>query len=69
MSENSQIQLELDATKLDVERLNDLLDKVQSDKRLLSEKVQSLSAKGKYWADISLVCIGTTTCVGFFRLQ
>jgi len=48
MSENSQIQLELDATKLDVERLNDLLDKVQSDKRLLSEKVQSLSAKGKY---------------------
>jgi len=48
MSENSQIQLELDATKLDVERLNDLLDKVQSDKRLLSEKVQSLSAKGEY---------------------
>nr|CAB3229903.1 centrosomal protein of 135 kDa [Phallusia mammillata] len=47
MNENSDLQAEIEASKLDVQRLNDLLDKVQGDKRLLADKVQSLSAKEK----------------------
>ncbi|XP_076808288.1 centrosomal protein of 135 kDa-like isoform X2 [Clavelina lepadiformis] len=47
LTENGDLQAELEGTKLDVERLNGLLDKVQSDKRLLSDKVQTLSGKEK----------------------
>lgn len=46
MTENGDLQVDLDAARLDVERLNGLLDKVQADKRLLSDKIQTMSAKG-----------------------
>lgn len=41
-----ELNSDLDAAKLDVERLNGLLDKVQADKKILSEKVQAVTARG-----------------------
>ena len=46
MTENEDLQADLSAAKADNERLNGLLDKVQADKRILSDKVQTMSAKG-----------------------
>ena len=46
MTENGDLQTDLNTAKLDIERLKELLDKVQDDKRALSDKVETLIAKG-----------------------
>uniref|UniRef100_H2Z637 Centrosomal protein of 135 kDa n=1 Tax=Ciona savignyi TaxID=51511 RepID=H2Z637_CIOSA len=47
MSENEKLHDELEESKRDIQRLNELLDKIQADKRLLSDKVTLLSSKEK----------------------
>ncbi|XP_078481084.1 centrosomal protein of 135 kDa isoform X1 [Ciona intestinalis] len=47
MVENENLQADFEAAKQDIQRLNELMDKIQADKRLLSDKVQLLSSKEK----------------------
>jgi len=45
--ENKELESDLEAVRLDVERLNGLLDKVQEDKRMLGEKLHQVTGRGK----------------------
>ena len=47
MRENKEILAELDGAKMDMERLNGLLEKVQADKRMMGEKVQLVTNRGE----------------------
>ncbi|XP_077967982.1 centrosomal protein of 135 kDa-like [Styela clava] len=47
MGENDNLQNKLAVSKSEVRNLNDLIDKIQSDKKLLSDHVQSLTSKEK----------------------
>lgn len=46
LAENENLQMKLLESKSEVRTLNDLINKIQSDKKLLSDHVQTLSAKG-----------------------
>lgn len=46
MEENEQLQEKFAAANSQIRELRDLIDRVQSDKKLLSDRVSTLSAKG-----------------------
>lgn len=46
MEENEQLQEKFAAANSEIRELRDLIDRVQSDKKLLSDRVSTLSAKG-----------------------
>ena len=46
--ENKDVGLKLSGLQADYQRLEDLLDRVQEDKRRLSHRVNKLTANGKY---------------------
>ena len=47
--ENKDVGLKLSGLQADYQRLEDLLDRVQEDKRRLSHRVNKLTANGKYY--------------------
>ncbi len=46
-TENVELRAEAEAKSADVDRLNALLDKLQEDKAVLSDKVQALQVNGE----------------------
>ena len=56
--ENQKLELELETVRLDVERLNGLLDKVQADKRMLGEKLHQVTGRGSFFIAYVLNCFG-----------